>query len=473
MINSQNYPIDNLPTLFQNAVYDIFNQVQAPLPMIMSTLLAAASLAVQDKIDIQTGEDTVSPVSLNLFVVADSGERKSVVFRTVFKPFLEFDEAQLKQCTQDTEQYHRAMVSWKIIKTTLEKKVEADVKRGRDTTDSIQELDKHLASEPKKPTARLRIIQDCTTDALIQFLAENGGSAGLVSDEGGMIFKSRVSSNLAPLNSIWSGDGYKTDRLDPSRSYALSRNARLTTLIMVQPKTFQAFLNDKGELSRDNGYLARALICYPLSTQGMRFIQLTGTSLPKNGLRGFQDSIKAALESRDRRTLFLGPEASTIWVNFYNQVELSLQPSGFLHACRDSGSKAAEMAYRLAAIFHYMTGDTNCQISSWSMLSATGIMRYYLNEFVRLFVPPPQPDPKQAAAVELFNWLLQEQLKSHPPQPVEKRKILTHGPYKFRNRPARDDALHLLRNWEWILDQKYNNRSYIQVMVQQPQAIPV
>ena len=50
------------------------------------------------------------------------------------------------------------------------------------------------------------IIQDSTTDALLRFLNDKGGSAGLVSDEGGMIFKSRISSNLAPLNSIWSGD---------------------------------------------------------------------------------------------------------------------------------------------------------------------------------------------------------------------------------------------------------------------------
>ena len=33
------------------------------------------------------------------------------------------------------------------------------------------------------------IIQDSTTDALLRFLNDKGGSAGLVSDEGGMIFQ--------------------------------------------------------------------------------------------------------------------------------------------------------------------------------------------------------------------------------------------------------------------------------------------
>lgn len=461
--------IPHLPSILTDAVWALANQLQAPSSMIASALLAASSLAVQDKVDIERSEGGVSPVSLNFIVIADSGERKSAVFRQVFKPFFELDEAQRQQHERDTNRYDREMATWRVIKTALEKKIDGDVKHGRDTSESIRQLEEHLMAEPKKVQAQLRIIQDSTTDALVQFLAEMGGSAGLLSDEGGMIFKSRISSNLAPLNSIWSGDGYKTDRLDSSRSYALSQNVRLTTLIMVQPKTFQAFLSDKGELSRDNGYLARALICQPPSRQGIRFISNNQSQMPMFGLQMFHYRIREVLESRKRRTLSLSPDAYNVWVHFYNETESHLQPGGYLHACRDSGSKAPEMARRLAAIFHCISGEEGSIISATSMMQAIGVIGQYVNEFVRLFAPAPAVDPRTQAATELHAWLLQEQSKTPDLPVIEKRKILSHGPSRLRKRSNRDAALDVLRSWRWISEFKQNNRSFVQALVPQVQ----
>ncbi len=459
----------NFPSILSEAVFDLCNQLQAPEPMIASAVLAAASLASQDKIDLDGSGGGVSPVSLNLIVIADSGERKSAVFREVFKPFLEEDEAQRRQHEQDAERYGREMVTWKAIKIGLERKITSDLKQGRDTAQSTQQLDEHLTKAPQKCHEQLRIIQDVTTDALISFLDEKGGSAGLLSDEGGLIFKSRISSNLAPLNSIWSGDGVKIDRLDQSRSCALSQNVRLTTLIMVQPKTFEAFLRDKGELSRDNGYLARALICQPLTRQGTRFISNNQTQMPMYGLRRFHDRIRVILESRERRTLSLSPHAYEIWTQFYNQTEFYLQPGGYLHACRDSGSKAPEMARRLAAIFHCISDEDGHLISAASMKQAVGVIGQYMNEFVRMFTPAPEVDPRLDDATALHAWLLKEQAKCPDFQAVEKRRILTHGPFRVRNRSNRDAAFDVMRSFNSIREFKLKNRSYVTALMPQVQ----
>ena len=58
------------------------------------------------------------------------------------------------------------------------------------------------------------------------------------------------------------------------------------------------------------------------------------------GLQRFHERIREVLASPERRMLSLSPEAYTVWVQFYNQMEANLQPGGFLNACRDSGSKS-------------------------------------------------------------------------------------------------------------------------------------
>ena len=460
--------LPHLPPILNQTVYDLANRLQAPVPMIASSVLAAASLAAQDKVDLERGEDGVAPVSLNFIVIADSGERKSAVFREVFKPFIERDEEQRRQYEGDAVRYKHEMVTWKAKKIGLEKRIAEDVRNRRDTTESDEQLAHHLADEPKQCQERLMIIQDSTTDALLRFLNDKGGSAGLVSDEGGMIFKSRISSNLAPLNSIWSGDPVYIERVDQSRTFSLSRDVRLTTLIMVQPKTLEEFLNDKGALSRDSGYLARALICQPMTRQGMRFISNNQFETPMYSLQRFHERIREVLASPERRILSLSPEAYTVWVQFYNQMEANLQPGGFLNACRDSGSKAPEMARRLAAIFHCISDENGSMISASSMTQATNVIFQYMQEFARLFTPPVV-DPRAQAATELHAWLLHEQSKRPDFQAVEKRKILSHGASKFRNRSNRDASLDILRSWGWIVEGRQNNRSYVRALIPQAQ----
>lgn len=285
---------DHLPPILAEATYELAQTLQAPVGMIISTVLGAASLAVQDKIDVERPNGGASPVSLNLLVIAGSGERKSAVFREVFKPFFDLDAAQRSQHELDVKRYEREMEVWKSTKAGLDRKLGQDLKRGRDIDDSTQRLADHLEAEPKLSQPRLRIIQDATPDAMLRFLHEKGGSAGLLSDEGGIFFKSRLSSNLAPLNSLWSGDQVYVERVDQSRSLSLSPEVRLTSLVMVQPMTLEAFLKDKGALSRDNGYLARALICEPATLVGTRFIYPNTYRVPTHGLQNFHDRISGS-----------------------------------------------------------------------------------------------------------------------------------------------------------------------------------
>lgn len=458
----------DLPPILRDAVSDLVNQLQAPAPMITSAVLAAASLACQDKIDVKRGDGDAGPVSLNLIVIAESGERKSAVFREVFKPIFAVDEKHRSRYERERQEYERELAVWTTVKKAIEKKIINNKKIFSSADQLTEQLSKHLECEPTAPQLKALVVQNTTIDALMQFLHYRGGSAGLLSDEGGLFFKSRLTSNLAPLNSIWSGDPIVVDRLDSSRSMALSKDSRLTSLIMVQPKTLDDFLRSKGELSRDNGYLARFLICHPLSRQGSRHVG-GGSFMPSSyGKDNFHRRLIEVLESNEKKVLRLSVEAEAVWFEFYNKIETDLSPIGYLSGCKDAGSKAPEIALRLAAIFHHMSQSESNLISVWDMQLARTVISRYLEEFVRLFAPTPPVDSKAADANELHAWLLKEQAKRADYQAVEKRKILSHGPAKFRSRSRRDEALDTLRSWGWLVERKDKNRLFVQALVIQP-----
>lgn len=131
-----------------------------------------------------------------------------------------------------------------------------------------EELRAHIANRPKPPKLRSFILCDVTPEAIAWHLHTVHRSAGLMSDEGGQILNGRSADQLPMLNVLWDGGDLKVSRKD-SESFTV-RNARFSISIMIQHRTFRKFMDRRGELARDNGFLARALICAPPSIQGQR-----------------------------------------------------------------------------------------------------------------------------------------------------------------------------------------------------------
>lgn len=85
----------SLPPKIRAAVEEAIAVTQAPPALVASSALAAASLAVQSKYDVQRMNGLISPCSLFFITFADSGERKTTVDQMFFSPFRKFEvEAQ-------------------------------------------------------------------------------------------------------------------------------------------------------------------------------------------------------------------------------------------------------------------------------------------------------------------------------------------------------------------------------------------
>lgn len=86
------FPVWALPPTIRAAVEEAIGVTQAPPALVASSALAAVSLAVQSKFDVQRMSGLVSPCSLYVITFAESGERKTTVDQMFFAPFRTFED---------------------------------------------------------------------------------------------------------------------------------------------------------------------------------------------------------------------------------------------------------------------------------------------------------------------------------------------------------------------------------------------
>ena len=207
------------------------------------------------------------------------------------------------------------------------------------------------------------IREDATPEGLAKKLQNEWPSAGVISNEAGIVFgahgmgKDSVMRNLGLLNKLWDGGRYQSDRGDENRDRDV-RGARLTMGLMIQEVMLRAFFDQSKGLARGSGFLARFLVAWPDSTMGTRFY-----TDPPNGnpaLVAFNRRIAAILNQPvpidddgvlSPPVLPLSPDAKGAWVKFHDAIEAELANGGELYDVRDVASKSADNAARLAALF--------------------------------------------------------------------------------------------------------------------------
>ncbi|GAB7769346.1 hypothetical protein BvCmsOUP024_00008 [Escherichia coli] len=75
-----------------------------------------------------------------------------------------------------------------------------------------------------------------------------------MSDEAGIIFDGYTLSELPFINKMWDGSVLSVDRKNEPEQ--MIENARMTLSLMVQPGLFDRYMERKGSVARDSGFLA-------------------------------------------------------------------------------------------------------------------------------------------------------------------------------------------------------------------------
>lgn len=437
------FPLSSLPPLIRDAVIEAQQITQAPLGLVAASALGAVSLVCQNLIDVCRLNTLRGPVSLFLLTLAESGERKTAVDKLLMEPLYQQEMLLYSRHKNELTTWKNKEELLKAQKKALLSKLNKELRKGADESET--QLEALQKNRGEKPVRYKFIFNDATTAAIKDQLCGQWRSVGIMSDEAGIIFDGDTLSELPFINKMWDGSVLSVDRKNEPEQ--MIENARMTLSLMVQPGLFDRYMERKGSVARDSGFLARCLISKPATTQGKRFIN--GAVTPGGSLTAFHERLmelaRGSIEksSKDERyCLHFSPEAQKIFIDHYNVLEQDLSPSGPLSQFRGHVSKKTENIARIAALLQYFSQGEG-KISADIMTSAVVISSWYTDEYKKLFALPDESELQLQDARELLDWLIEECRGECPPR-VRKNYILQCGPGRFRNRKKLNVLLNIL-----------------------------
>lgn len=453
------FPIDALPRTMAQAVSDVQCLTQAPLPLIVSSCLGAASQATQNLVDVERREGLVGPIGLFFTTVCASGERKTTVDKLFTQAIREVDRKNDLAHEAKLRDYAAELAVWQIKKKSAVQELQKALKKGEEIETLSQVLAEIVKQEPALPSHSPLLLSDATPAAIKKALRQQMSGIGIFADEASTVFEGQILSEFAFINELWDGGTIHVDRARTGR-WSI-KDARLTMSLMVQPEVFARFLERRGKAARDIGLFARMLIAYPGSTQGSRTLR----DIPSlEHLNCFNNRVKVLLEkahqcqlmSAGRRPhLKFDSSAQYYWNKEFDRTEEASAPFGELAGIKDYAAKFADNLARLAAVFHVFE-DYSGPISLDTLDRASAVAKWYGLCFQHLFSSRPavtQPfilDPLDHQDAKLVQGWLAKQYMNRGTTEFEKKRLERCCPPRVRPVDRLNPALNRLTELEVI-----------------------
>lgn len=449
-LEPEDYPLDAMPARIRSAVEEVAGYVQAPLPLVASSALAAVSLAAQAHVDVQRDDRLEGPTSLYMLTIAASGERKSTCDGYFTQAIRTYEAEQAEAFKPVLKAYRADFEAWEMERAGISDKIRQLAKEGKDVSKVKDDLQMLEGDEPELPRVPRLMYGDATPEALAHKLGTQYPSGGIMAAEGGTVLGSHgmgresATRNLAQLNVLWDGGTLSIDRRT-SESFTVA-GARLTIGLMVQEPALRDFLSNTGDLARGSGFLARVLVAWPTSTQGSRMYKAAPKAWPS--VAAFNQRIDELLrqpvpmDEEGRLTpalMTFTPEAKVAWIDFYNVIEAELGEGGELRDVRDIASKTADNAARLAALFQHFE-DGSLIIGAEAFDAASRITAWHLYEARRFYGALNVPGDV-ADAVRLSAWLIQYCQRMHVESIGTTKTMQLCTPAKLRKKDVLQRAL--------------------------------
>lgn len=315
------FPVDAFPSVIRDYVLAVAETTQTPVDMAATAALAVLALCQQGKYRIKGKDDWIEPLNLFTVIVAEPSERKSAVISHMTGAVHRFEAEYNKQHSGAVE---RSRMEKRILEKQ-QRNLEEMVIKGKAQMEDLQDVAMQLANFREVMPMRL-YVDDVTTEKLTSVLAENNGTAAIVSAEGGIfdmlagIYTKNV--NIDVFLKAHSGDDIRVDRIGRS-SESISHPA-LTVLLAVQPSVLSGIMSNG--VFRGRGLTARFMYCMPQSKVGDR--KYRTQPIPDEVSRCYEVLIRNLLQEETPKTpelIRLSPEADKLLEEFACAVESRLK----------------------------------------------------------------------------------------------------------------------------------------------------
>ena len=244
-IKTPDFPVDTLPAPVAAFVEALAESTQTPPEMAGILSLGVLATAFQSKCTVQITPDWSEPLCLYTVAVAPPGERKSAVISALTRPLHEYESER-----QDIEAEEIAQNE--AERDLLEKSLQAAKTRAASgkgdyntQRQEVLELSSQLARFKEMNPYRL-LVDDTTTEKLVDLMDKHGGSITVSSSEGGVfdIVAGRYdrTANLDVYLKGHSGDSLTVDRIGRKKNKI--PNPRLSMILTVQPSVLYGLMDN-------------------------------------------------------------------------------------------------------------------------------------------------------------------------------------------------------------------------------------
>ena len=371
------FPIKCLPNPLKDWVKAVAANTETAVDMAAVSALAIIALAVQGKFQIEQKRGYCEPLNLYILIIANSGERKSSIIRTMTQIIYQYENE------ENEKRQHAINKDYANLKV-LENRIHKAEKTGN--AEEAFCLHNQYDELDKKRTRLLRLIaDDVTSEALTSLLADNDGRMAIISSEGGGLFDTLAgrysnSKNTASIETIlkaYSNDPIRVDR--KGRDSESIDKPILTILLSAQENVLDGLFNN--EIFRGRGLTARFVYGKPKSKFGQR--KHDTPEIPTELAEEYEKLLLSLLHipysSDTIHTLKLDEQAQTLLSNFFDWLEPQLIDE--LENMSDWGGKFIGMATRIAGIIHcaeHRKSAAKKKVSEETMSNAIEIAKYFL-----------------------------------------------------------------------------------------------
>ena len=437
------YPLDALGPLLGDAARRIHCVVQAPAAICGQSLLAAASLAVQAHADVNLS-GSVEPLSLWHVTIAASGERKSAADRWALAAHYAHEKAQTTQWQHAKASHDVELAAYTAASRKAEKG--GDVAAIRDALEAI-------GQPPEAPLLPWLLLSEPTMEGLHKAFQCGQPSMGLFNDDAGDFLGGHAMSrdnrakSAAGLSKLW--DDGRFDRVRAGDGAVKYHGRRLALHLMVQPIIAEGVLSD--DVLTGQGFLARCLLAWPLSTIGTRQYQdidLSHDPALERYWTRMRDLLAAkptmATGSRNElspRVLVLTPDAMDYWIEVKDAIEAAMRGTyAGIHAW---ASKGGSQVARIAGVLTLAESPDAGVIQREAVERATILAMYHLDEAARIVGTASVPVRVRHAE------LLRDWCRETGRTLLYSSDALRNGPNAIRTQEAFTDAVALLEETGW------------------------
>jgi len=358
------YPTCDLPYVLYRFVKEVAESTQTSTDMVLMATLSTVSACVAGKAEVAYN-DWTQPLQLWTGTIADSGVRKSPVFRLVTKPVRQW-EAEEKERTKVQRADLRSR------KASLEKRLEALERKAaghsvqvgsqewKDIIQAQTDIRKELEDFPPVGVPRV-LANDATPEALVQVMADNSERIFVGSSEADVLKILGGMYSNQPNTGVWKAgydsDFFINDRVGGAEPTSLNRPALAVTL-MLQGIVLQELRNKRTFVGE--GVLGRFLFAVPATNTGYRKTGRNVSAADPAVLSEYSRRIKTLLSlpfpgtGKDLPTLAFTQDALDVLSDLEAEIEKGMLPGGGLRAILDWAGKLFGKVLRVAGVLHLL-----------------------------------------------------------------------------------------------------------------------